>query len=612
MKNKILTAMTLLGGIVSSALFANPVPLDFNQLTTQLETKFADLNVPGAQVAVFDDKNILWQNHFGFADSAKQTPVSDNTLFRAGSTTKTFVGLAIMQLVNQGKFTLQDDVLQLEPRLLINNAWQNTDPVRVIHLLEHTAGLDDMHFRNFYNVSEPDITILDAVNRDAASLRVRWQPGSRHAYSNPGYGILGHLIELYSGQSFEHYITEHVLLPLGITQCHLNSSNIPEADLSAGFVDGEAVAFRQIYLRSAGNLHCTAAGLAQLGSWLLSRGQTDSVPYVNPQTIQQMEQPESTLAAKQGLAYGYAKAIYHATRNGREWLGHNGGIDGFLTSYAYNRDLNLGYAVMINSSSASMRQIVDTITQLLAQNAPLPDATLLPIDLENLDGYYRVSNERNQIFAGISFSTAVAKLTTSGSTLVVAPLLGDASEYVYLGQGQFAKAGEGFAKVSVIGNTVEGFAIDLDGDYLIKTSFLSAWLPLIMLGFIFSVFLLTLCYAPVWCINALRGKLTSRQQLWLRLMPLLTVLCLVAVISALFNLSLFETAYINWQTLTIYIGSLAFAISSAIALWLVMRALKTESSCFARYFTVVSVISANFLAVYCYHFDYLGLALWQW
>jgi CubicO group peptidase (beta-lactamase class C family) len=612
MKNKLLTVMALLAGILSSALFASPTPVDFKAFTTQLDTKLTELNVPGAQVAVFDDKNILWQHHFGFADSAKQAPVTPNTLFRAGSTTKSFVALAIMQLVNQGKFSLQDDVLQLEPRLLINNAWQNTAPVRVIHLLEHTAGLDEMHFRNMYNVSEPDITMLDAVNRDAASLRVRWQPGTRHAYSNPGYGILGHFIEHYSGQPYEDYITQHVLLPLGITQCQLNSSTIPEANLSAGFVDGDAVAFRQIYLGASGNLHCTAAGLAQLGSWLLSQGQTKSVPFVNQQTIHQMEQPESTLAAKQGLAYGYAKAIDHATRNGRAWLGHNGGIDGFLTSYAYNRELNLGYAVMINSSSASLRQILDTMTQALASDTPLPEAALFPIDLENLAGYYRLSNERNQIFAGINFSGAVVKLTTAGSTLVVAPLLGDASEYDYLGQGQFAQAGESFAKVSVIGQTLEGFAVDLDGDYFIKTSLFSAWLPLVVLSFIVSVFLLTLCYAPVWIVNALRGKLKSRQQLWLRLMPLVTVLCLVAVISAILNLSSLETAAINWQTLTIYVGSLAFAISSIIALGLVMRAFKAESSRFARYFTVVSVISANLFAVYCYHFDYLGLALWQW
>lgn len=596
----------------SGPLFATSSPLDFVQLHSQLDSTLQELQVPGAQVAVFNSKQLLWQASFGYTDPEQQIPVNDNTLFRAGSTTKTLVALAIMQLVQQDKFSLQDEVLQLEPALLLQNPWQSSHPVRVIHLLEHTAGLDDMHFRNIYNRHDPGIPLLDAVNRDAASLKVRWQPGTRHAYSNPGYGILGHLIEKYSTQRFEDYIEQQVLQPLGMSSCQLSTSLKPDPRLSHGFSHAKTVPFQQIYLRSAGNLECNAAGMAQLGLWLLSQAQTAQLPHLDTNSIHPLERPESTLAAQQGLTYGYAKAIYASTRSGREWLGHDGGIDGFLTSYGYNRELDLGYAVMLNSSNVRLRRLTDIITQSFQTDATIAAPTLVAIDRPEIDGYYRASNIRNQLFAGIAFSTAVGKVTTEGSDLLAAPILGAANHYQHLGHGQFAKAGESHATLKVIGHTPEGFAIEIHGDYLLKVSALSAWLPMLLLGFCCSIFVLTLGYAPIWLINAIRGKFSSPAQLWLRALPFVNVTLLAAVLVALFNLSLPEAAKVNWQTLTIYWGTLAFALHGAIATAAVLYWYRLEPSRPARYFAVLSVLAANAFAVYCFRFDYLGLALWQW
>jgi CubicO group peptidase (beta-lactamase class C family) len=612
MIKKTVTTLTLLCTVLSSAVFASEPTLDFSQLQIQLTEQMQELNIPGAQVAVFNEKTLLWQGNFGHSDAAEQSVVTSDTLFRAGSTTKTFIALAVMQLANQGKFSLQDDINALEPSLKIMNPWQSSEPVRVINLLEHTAGFDDMHFRNFYNVSEPDISLLDAVNRDAAALQVRWQPGTRFAYSNPGYGILGHLIEKYSGQPFEQYIAQQVLQPLGIKQCQLNSGFQSETMLSDGFVKDEAVAFRQIYLRAAGNLHCTATGLSQLGIWMLSQGQSANLAYLSSDTISRMELPESTLAAKQGLQFGYSKAISQSQRDGIIWHGHSGGIDGFITYYGYSRQLQLGYVVMMNTSSVSLKKVTNIITTFLSDDPVQQQAQLETIDIRELDGYYRVANDRNQIFAGVTFSLAVAKLTTKGTTLVVDPLLGSASEYDYLGNGQFANSGESHANTIVIGNTNDGYAIDIDSDYLLKISAVGAWLPIIILGFILLIFLLTLCYAPFWIINSLRGKISSRQQLWLRLLPFFNTLVLGAVIIALFNLSLFTTSQINWQTMTIYLGTIAFAAIGLATTWFVVKQRHQEPSGAARYFAIISAVSANTFALYCYHFDYLGLALWQW
>lgn len=598
--------------LLSASLCCSNFAASDDNFTEQLGAKLTELQIPGAQVVLLDSNQFLLENNFGISNAEKTAPVTTDTLFRAGSTTKTFIALAIMQLINQGKFSLEDDVLKLEPALALDNPWHTKSPVRVIHLLEHTAGLDDMHFRNFYNVSEPAISMLDAVNRDRASLKVRWQPGTRFAYSNPGYGILGHLIEKFSGQRFEQYVSNQILTALNINECQFNSDTTAEPMLSAGFVDGEAVPFRQIYLRSAGNLHCSASGLAKLTMWLLNTGQQPVIPDIDNATVAQMEQPQSSLAAQKGLQYGYGKAIYHATRSGRHWLGHNGGIDGFTTSYGYSHELNRGYVLMVNSSSASIKPLLDLITGHLAADTPLKDVTFSPLNMPELNGYYRVDSERNQLFAGISFSLAVAKLSLSGDTLHVKPVLGEASEYRHIGSGRFSKAGENHARAIIIGDTSDGFTLDIDGDYLVKTSALHAWLPIILLASVGVIFVLTLIYAPIWIINAYRGKLQHTALLWLRALPFISVGCIIAVVIALFNLTLIKTAQLNWQTLTIYLGTIGFALAVIAATILLLRAHQYETSRFARYFGPSSIVVLNLFALYCFYFNYIGLALWQW
>src|SRR5690606_6107599 len=98
--------------------------------------------------------------------------------------------------VNDGKLTLEDEVKKIAPEIEFENPYEATHPVRVKHLISHTAGFDDMHFRELYNVSEQqEVALEDVIKLSPSTLRVRWEPGSRFAYSNPGWSVAGYLIE---------------------------------------------------------------------------------------------------------------------------------------------------------------------------------------------------------------------------------------------------------------------------------------------------------------------------------------------------------------------------------------------------------------------------------
>ncbi len=587
-------------------------PESLQQLREQLGQFFLDKKIPGAQLALFNSDGVYWTQSFGVQNKAQSVAVNNQTLFRGGSTSKTFIGLAIEQMVQQGKFELTDKLSDVAPEIQFENPWHATHPVRVIHLLEHTAGFDDMRFRNFYNESEPGISMLVAVNRDSNALKVRWQPGTRQAYSNPGYGILGHLIEKYSGRSFEQYVDNEIIKPLGMQHSTLQNTKKVQQSLSQGFVDGEPVPYRDIYLRAAGSLHTNAQELAMLGQYLLSRGASATIDGINANVIQSMERPQTTLAAQAGLDYGYGRAIYHATRGDRVWYGHNGGIDGFLTSFGYSPALNQGYALMVNTTSAGLRDSLELITSFLAKDAaPINTQTVSGIDPE-IAGYYRMANDRNHIFAGVMFPVAVIKVSVEGDSLVLDELIGSVSKYHHIGGQRFALEGQQHARMIFMKNGPDGKAFEVDGSYLVATNAIAAWLPLIMLTIISFVMVLTLVYFPVWLFNACRGKLPCRQRLKLRLFPLLSALCLLVVVIALFNLSITKASAINWQTLAIMLGSLVFPLFAAVGLYQAKKAWTLESNSMARYLNSAAAVSGLLLALYLWQFNYIGLSLWSW
>src|SRR5690606_7559554 len=119
-----------------------------------------ETGIPGAGIALVRSYGIEWAGGVGLADREARLPVTADTHFRAGSISKTFVAAAIVQLYLDDELSLDQPVSELAPLVGIDNPWEATDPVTVRHLLQHTAGFDDMHFNEMYNLTHaPDIPL---------------------------------------------------------------------------------------------------------------------------------------------------------------------------------------------------------------------------------------------------------------------------------------------------------------------------------------------------------------------------------------------------------------------------------------------------------------------
>ena len=150
-----------------------PKPAEsIGELQQQLEKILKDTHTPGVSVAIVHKDGPEWVTGLGTADMASGRATTAETLFRIGSTSKAFTSLSILLLADQGKLSLDDPVHKFAPDVFFGNPWETTDPIRIVHLLEHTTGWDDMHLRE-YAKQAPD-TASTAQGRASSGASAGW------------------------------------------------------------------------------------------------------------------------------------------------------------------------------------------------------------------------------------------------------------------------------------------------------------------------------------------------------------------------------------------------------------------------------------------------------
>lgn len=416
----------------------DPWPKTVEDFRTAVQAVLSDTGVPGAGLALVRTAGIEWAGGVGVADRDRNTPVTADTHFRAGSISKTFIASALVQLYLDSEIDLDTPVSEIAPEVRIDNAWEPSDPVRVIHLLQHTAGFDDMHFNEMYAApGAAPLSLENVLKINPASRVVRWRPGTRMSYSNPGYAIAGHVIEKVTGEKFEDRIAERIFKPSGMPTSSFYLTADEEAKLARGYRDrtGPPVAFTPIYLRPAGNLHTSALELGNFVHVLLNWGETATDLVIDPEYLSNMEHPRTTLASDAGLRNGYGSGIASSSIEGFPMLGHGGGIDGFVSSYAYSTSRDVGFVVLLNAthSGEAMRRISRLAVRYLKADveAPAkPQATIAEPALRAHEGYYHPANPRHQALAFLEWLLSGETVSVNGGRLSLKPVFGEPRDLI--------------------------------------------------------------------------------------------------------------------------------------------------------------------------------------
>lgn len=182
-------------------------------LKSYLDRQVSKGKFSGAVLLAKGDK-VLFQHAYGLANRAFDAPNRVDTKFNLGSMGKMFTGIAILQLAQQGKLSLNDTVLKLVPDYPDKEVGAK---ITVHQLLTHTAGMGNLFNEKFNESSRARFRTTRSFLPLATGEPLRFEPGSKYEYSNAGFIVLGLIIEEVSGQSYQDYVREHIFNVAGMT-----------------------------------------------------------------------------------------------------------------------------------------------------------------------------------------------------------------------------------------------------------------------------------------------------------------------------------------------------------------------------------------------------------
>ncbi|WP_231744247.1 serine hydrolase [Stieleria neptunia] len=214
------------------------VQTPFAEVDAVLQAFIGEHQIPGASLAITDSSRLVYARGFGYADVGQRERVTPESLFRIASISKPITAVAILQLIEQKKLSLDDkvfEVLQYEPYLPENAEYdKRQDEITIRHLLQHRGGWDrDQSFDAMFRSTEFSKTLgveppaaPETIIRMMLGKPLDFDPGERYAYSNYGYCLLGRVIEKLTGKSYEQYVKQSVLDPVGSTAMSIGATRL--------------------------------------------------------------------------------------------------------------------------------------------------------------------------------------------------------------------------------------------------------------------------------------------------------------------------------------------------------------------------------------------------
>ena len=360
---------------------------DFDGLRDRIETIREDTAVPGASLVIVDREGIVWAAEFGVADVETRAPVTPDTVFRIGSVTKIFTAAALVQLDRREDFSLDDAVSDYVPPGMFFNRWEEERPLTVAQLLEHTSGFRDWTKAEFdYN---EEVGLEEGLAYSPRARTSYWEPGLHSVYSNANYGLAGLVLERVSGQDYEDALQQRLFAPLEMRSA--TSLQGRTIGLATGYDrDGlTPIPYWHMIQRPAAAINMRPREMAALVSMLLNEGKYKQQTVLTPDELARMETPRTSLAARNGLRFGYGLGMYAKYHNGFLFMGHGGDGDGYLSRFGYCRELGVGYFVTFNSANQrALGRFSRTIESALTREhqAPAPPQRA-ETGTEQLDAY---------------------------------------------------------------------------------------------------------------------------------------------------------------------------------------------------------------------------------
>ena len=596
-----------------------PVPATLEELQ-QLVTEIVEENdVPAVGIALVEKTGPIWIDAIGKADIESDTDADADSMFRIGSTSKMFVSLSVLKLVEEGRLSLNDRVSDLAPDVEFENPWEDTDPVRVVHLLEHTTGWDDIHLPEYAHNVYPPVSLKEALDFHPHSRTSRWKPGTRMSYCNAGPAVAAYIVQTITGADFEDYVKDNFFAPMGMeTMTYRLSEDFKARGVTLYANNQTPQPYWHINTRPTGSINASPRDMASFMQFFVNRGRVGGQQLLSEASLARMERVETTNAARAGQVAGYGLSNYSSSHNSWVYRAHNGGVLGGLTDFAYLPKAGRGYAVMVNSDDfGSLFDIVDLVRNFQTrdlQPPPAPAVQELTDEHRQIEGVYHPINSRQQVGHFLDRALGAYRLGFVDDKLEVGPVLGDEVDvYLPVSASLYAAEETGIAALAVANDPLAGTVVHAGNLVLKPAPAILVYGQLAIAALWALVIVTSFLYFLVWGARRLRKKIPPGPAIGIRLWPLLasaSVVSVVVLFSAAMGDPFVRLGAPTFYSITIMLLTILFAFFAALGLTVAVEARKVPMNRWNYWYSTVSSCTHVVVATYLLWFGVIGLMTW--
>ncbi len=356
-------------------LFALILPIwaeSESELSAVMEKYFqaeAQYDLFSGAVLVARDGKIVFQGACGYADRERRIANTVDTKFNIGSVGKTFTGVLIMQLVQEGKIRLDDKLEKFLPDF----PYPEKSKIEIRHLLNHTSGLGNYFSHENYEALIPKLREISQALKLVYDQKPLFEPGKEYRYSNSGMLVLGAVIEKVSGRRYRDYLRERILVPLGMKDSGIFYPEESVAGRAIGYTKKSeneygVETWNEFPAFSAGGLRSTVGDMlkyerALRGNRLLS------------------EESKKVMFTVNAPAKNYAQGWERGEFMGSDFYGHVGGCPGFAADFMM-LDKDKAVVIVLSNYTDNSGMMAAKLRFLLFGDNKVPMATRYDYNFE--------------------------------------------------------------------------------------------------------------------------------------------------------------------------------------------------------------------------------------
>ena len=352
----------------------------------KLYKEYAEQNhFPGLVYGIVVDGKLVHTGDIGYSNLKDKTEANSKSDFRIASMSKSFTAMAILKLRDEGKLKLDDPAYLYIPEMKgLKYLTKDATPITIRNLLTHSAGFPEDNPWGDRQLANTDEQLIDLYKKGISFSN---DPGLEYEYSNLGFATLGYIIKKVSGKSYQEYITENILKPLGMTHTYYEYDKVPKELLAHGYrwLDGQWVEQPMLHDGSYGAMGGMITTMEDFSKYVAlhldawpPRDDAETGP-VKRSSIREMQYPwdvngfNANYKTANGRPYPFVSAYCYGLRwrkyaDAMTAVGHTGGLPGFGSEWTIYPEYGIGvisFANLTYANAGSINiQVADTLLRL--------------------------------------------------------------------------------------------------------------------------------------------------------------------------------------------------------------------------------------------------------